>query len=727
MSVPVDPDAVSEDDLPDNWIETQADAVQEVLEEMTTVYNLEGDTIEVQFDQHSYCDSEGNYIAINPLFWDEVNPPVEGPNILRVLDDILAHEVSHYNWSDLKSKSDFSDMYPDWGEVPGHVANILEDEFVDARRMRKWYGMRSKRAYRVMLQADSPDMTPDVSEVYEDDGEVNAFLAGLHQTALYGTARGLTDAPYNLVEFCWYVEPVIERIRRQDDPNERFKLFHVVMEMLKRYVEEPDDFDEEDYEDGTGKTVSGDPDDAEPDEFSPEEPPEAVEGMMEEMVEEMMEGEDGPMPADTPEMEVEVESVEEEGEDEEAAPTETTESEDEESEDEDGSGGHDTTEDEDDEAEGTIRTDELESGEDGELDGDRPEHDIEADHAEHRISPEEMAEKELSEGVEERYDVRIDEVDKVDDRDVSRWARLIKSLNEYDMDISERKRERDGRIDEHRENWTGYKSDRRSEALKERAENAGVIRELKDGFEELVSRNVPKPARRGTRIDPYNVARRASGDMTVTELFEEEQVVETGDRCVGFATDISGSMSSGIDELKIAGAAVAKATQIIGDEFVWEAFTDRSCPDDMPAPEGRLDLRIVTGPNEDFDWQHVDSFTSCANEPTAAGVRDCFKLMQETDANEYVMIVVTDGVALVEEDGTLNRHGGAPVEQAREAVNEVRSNGVDVIGLGIGGMDDRKMEETFGGKNYRLTDINSLAGDILDLYRQQLDTVEVKR
>ena len=113
MSVPVDPDSVSEDDLPDNWIETQADAVQEVLEEMTTVYNLEGDAIEVQFDQHSYCDSEGNFIAINPLFWDEVAPPVEGPNILRVLDDILAHEVSHYNWSDLKSKSDFGDMYPE--------------------------------------------------------------------------------------------------------------------------------------------------------------------------------------------------------------------------------------------------------------------------------------------------------------------------------------------------------------------------------------------------------------------------------------------------------------------------------------------------------------------------------------------------------------------------------------------------------------------------------------
>jgi hypothetical protein len=214
--------------------------------------------------------------------------------------------------------------------------------------------------------------------------------------------------------------------------------------------------------------------------------------------------------------------------------------------------------------------------------------------------------------------------------------------------------------------------------------------------------------------------------MTVTELFEEEQVVETGDRCVGFATDISGSMGSSIDELKIAGAAVAEATDIIGDEFVWEAFTDQNCKS-SEAPEGRLDLRVVTGPNEDFEWEHLDSFTSAANEPTAAGIRDCFNLMQQTDANEYVMIVVTDGIALVEEDGTLSRHNNAPVEQAREAVNEIRAQGVDVIGLGIGSMDDDKMETTFGGKSYRLTDIDSLAGDILDLYREQLDTVRVNR
>jgi nitric oxide reductase activation protein len=90
------------------------------------------------------------------------------------------------------------------------------------------------------------------------------------------------------------------------------------------------------------------------------------------------------------------------------------------------------------------------------------------------------------------------------------------------------------------------------------------------------------------------------------------------------------------------------------------------------------------------------------------------------------MIVITDGVALITEDGRRPR-GNEPVEHARQAVNEVRAQGVDVIGLGIGGMDGGKMEETFGGNNYRLTSIDRLASDILDLYKEQMDSIEVRR
>ncbi len=322
------------------------------------------------------------------------------------------------------------------------------------------------------------------------------------------------------------------------------------------------------------------------------------------------------------------------------------------------------------------------------------------------------------EEIEHNFDVDIEVIEKVDERDRQRWARLVNTLADYGNDVKRRKRERDERIDEL---GSKFPSRRTHSALRQRAKQSNVIKDLKEGFEKLVSRPVPRPATHGPEMDQFNVVRRAAGDMTIDELFEEEIEVETGDRCVGFATDISGSMRSDIDELKIAGAAFGEMTKIIGDDFVWEAFTDRYHTGYTPSEE-RLDLRIVTGPDEQFEWKHLDSFDHAKNEPTAAGIRDCRMLMEQTSAREYVMIVVTDGMATVTEDG--RRHpadGNEPVEHARQAVQECRADGIDVIGLGIGSMNDDKMAETFGKGNYKLSTIDNLAETILRLYEDQMN------
>ena len=746
---PIDPASVTEEDLPDNWVEKKSDALKDVLGEMTAVYNEANEPVELQFAEQSHADIHGEYIAVNPRLWDEFDPPVTGPNILRVLDEINSHEMGHYNWSDLEGKKEFGDMYPDWGEIPGHVCNILEDEYVDARKMREFYGLRRKRAYRVKLTIDTEAFVPDVNDILREQGLPNALVVALHQMALCGAVRGASDVPEEIVEFCTLVEPVISRIRRQDDRNERFKLFHVVMQILMRFVDDPDEFDAEDFREGPGKTISGDPEPApDGDSVDPDDAmPDSFEEMVEDMIEEMVD--DGELPFDPRDIEaddaddgdgssmgIELDGDELESDE----PIDPGSSIDLTSEIDDDTDGEDkdAEADSDEHESGGSDEDETTDSDGGDsTDGDAPDSDdfgdaeerfddIDGGEAEHHVDDEtmeEFADRDFEGTIEDRYDVNLDEVDKVDERDRAKWASLIRQLQDYGTDVAQRKRERDKRIDKRQSEYAGRREDRLSHKLKERAENAGVIRELEEGFRKLVSRGVPKAARQGTRIDPINVARRAAGDMTMTELFEEEQIVETGDRCVGIAADISGSMGGSIDELKIAGAAVGEATKIIGDEFVWEAFTD------VPAyhgnPDKGLDLRVVTGPNEDFDWKHVDSFGAARNEPTAAGVRDCFQLMQQADANEYVMIVITDGMALITEDA---RRPGSnePVEQARQAVNEVRSRGVDVIGLGIGNMDDKKMAETFGGENYRLTSIDNLAEDILDLYMEQMDTVKMR-
>ncbi len=320
---------------------------------------------------------------------------------------------------------------------------------------------------------------------------------------------------------------------------------------------------------------------------------------------------------------------------------------------------------------------------------------------------EDFADRDIDEMLEEAYDVEMDAVREPDERDRARWESLLKQLSEYGKNIPRRKRERDERI----EKTTSRKS---GDEIRTMLKQDGIISDLKDGFQKLVSRPTPRPARSGSRMDMQNVVRRASGDMTVRELFEEDVQVETGDRCIGLATDISGSMGSDMIELKKAGAAVAKATEIIGDAFVWEAFTDEG--------GGGLDLRIVTGPQESFRYDHLDSFTSMINEPTAAGIRDCRMLMEQTAKHEYTMLVITDGQAMVGEDGVYyGLTSDVPVDHAREAVAECREHGVEVIGLGIGSMDDRRMRETFGEGNYRLTTIDDLADDVIELYEGMMN------
>lgn len=317
-----------------------------------------------------------------------------------------------------------------------------------------------------------------------------------------------------------------------------------------------------------------------------------------------------------------------------------------------------------------------------------------------------FADRDMDEMLEDEFDVDMDSVREPDTRDRARWAELMNQLSKYGQNIPRRKRERDRRIGNVPVRESG--SD-----IRMMLKQDGVISDLKNGFQKLVSRPAPRPARSGSRMDMNNVVRRASGDNTVRRLFEEDVQVETGDRCIGLATDISGSMGADMVELKKAGAAIAEATEIIGDGFVWQAFTDRG--------SGGLDLRIVTGPQESFRYEQLDSFSSEYNEPTAAGIRDCRMLMERTAKYEYTMIVITDGKALVDEDGVFCGYSNVPVEQAREAVAECRESGIEVIGLGIGGMSEQKMTETFGEGNYRLTDINSLAEDIIELYGQMMN------
>lgn len=350
----------------------------------------------------------------------------------------------------------------------------------------------------------------------------------------------------------------------------------------------------------------------------------------------------------------------------------------------------------DEDKDGTVLPENLRYEYDDVEGSDSDESDDESQDEEH------LREKDESE-IEERFDVDLNVIEKVDNRDRVKWARLIKQLDEYGREIPRRLRERNDRIESN-----DYLD---ANDVRRKAERNNVITDLREGFMELVSRPVPQPSMAGPQLDPMNVARRASGDMSVQRLFEESVEVEVGDRVVGLCTDFSGSMAGDMLDLAVTAGAVAKATDIIGDEFVWNGYGYR---------RKEIKTPLVTGPNESFEWEHTESVRSMGSTPTASGIRDCEVLMEKTSVRKKLMIVITDGMANITEEGESSSDNEA-VEQARLAVDECQSRGIDVIGIGIGDMSEQKMDETFGKGNHRLTTIDTLAEDILTLYAKQLD------
>lgn len=234
-------------DLPPNAPETareivsgHSNALQKVLRQMSSVYNPENEIVPVRLGDGSKADVRGRWVQVDPEFpGAKTDPEVRGPNVLRAIDDILAHEMAHYIWSDLESKKKFAEAYPGWGTLPGHVANILEDAYVNARRCREWYGLRSKAAYTTWLIMQTDSWTPPVDKTYGTGGK-RSYVDALHQVALAGYVKSDDQVPPDVREFVDEVRPLITRVRSQDDPVARFDLFHAVFQCLIRRIPNPD-------------------------------------------------------------------------------------------------------------------------------------------------------------------------------------------------------------------------------------------------------------------------------------------------------------------------------------------------------------------------------------------------------------------------------------------------------------------------------------------------------
>ncbi|GAA0304059.1 VWA domain-containing protein [Halarchaeum salinum] len=244
------------------------------------------------------------------------------------------------------------------------------------------------------------------------------------------------------------------------------------------------------------------------------------------------------------------------------------------------------------------------------------------------------------------------------------------------------------------ENYTGGApaSDIR-DALRAGGTATEVVRE----FKRLVAEEIRVIDRVGERPDIPNVIRFLAGDNTVfDDLWSRSERRDTGDRVVGIALDMSGSMKNAETEAKAAVGALALAASAVDDDIVITAF-----------PQGKRQSALVTGPYESWRWPHLDATRPSGGTPMLPAVRDVARLMRPLQGRDRVVFVITDGRPSKSED-------------VAELVDDLRVAGTAVVGFGFGRVSESTLKELFSHDGYRHVDVDELPRALVAAYLGQM-------
>jgi Mg-chelatase subunit ChlD len=332
---------------------------------------------------------------------------------------------------------------------------------------------------------------------------------------------------------------------------------------------------------------------------------------------------------------------------------------------------------------------------------------------------------------EELEDLKEDMENSSANRDMSDWTgsekvgadnssfvdqyfdQLQEERAEPETEMGNRKKDRDERID-------GVRVHSDAEFVRDKYDSR-FADEISEAFRKIKTREAPSPAEYGQRVNTRGWVRRKAGDPTEERLYLEMEPSEAGDRCVTVVVDTSGSMDE--LEIKLALMALADATKQIGDRFAATSYDTKTTR--IGQTDYNVRTNLITAPTEEFKDEHLNSFVDGGYTPTAGGIKDGRAISDVTPNSEDVIIVITDGVANVDRDGTRydnNNYDNPAMKEANQQVNTAINEGKRVIGLGVGEyLSDDAMQKIFGN-NYFRADMDEISETLVEIYRQQMET-----
>lgn len=214
----------------------RTNALRDLLEDMTAVFN-DGDRLDVEFDDSSYARPDGT-VVVAPNVRESLGRNLSGPQELRCIINTLSHEVEHVRESDLTGKEAFMEEYPEYPRVAGAVCNIVEDQYIDWHRGRRFKGTRKAQAFVVDALMDNHHRRPRIDNM---DETANALVEGLLQVSFAGYAKGVSDADDTVREYLAWARDKVDDARREPDLARREEIMHELTEaLLDRLPPRPD-------------------------------------------------------------------------------------------------------------------------------------------------------------------------------------------------------------------------------------------------------------------------------------------------------------------------------------------------------------------------------------------------------------------------------------------------------------------------------------------------------
>jgi hypothetical protein len=748
---------------------------------MTAVYSGENTKTDVAFTtgtphagSHARdcdCKTTGEHVAVATNVRDTYGKSMDGANELRIIVDTLSHEMEHVRSSLLTAKREFQARYPDAPRFAGMVLNVLEDQYIDWQRLTRFRGLRSAHSFKVDRIMANGTRRPPLDNLEPSEQVVEGFL----QMAFAGYVKGWSDTAREVQEAIVKTRPLVDLVRNEHDAHERESIAHTCVEILLAAVPEPETVDEY-TEENQGQMPTDQPAD-----LSPEDVQDLLDDMEPGDVEEPDDASGGiavdPDEYDVPEwLEDEMEQADGDEAEVSSAPKRDDPWRDDDHHDEDGREDGDEHADGDagdgpgsdgdtesaqhtpetagdtdeasaggDDTEGSTsqETQPTRSGQNQQPRGSPPtEHEVGgdgdrdpsqtpsgADPIEDPIEEgiEELEQRERERDAGEHWNAGDNDYQAPDDEFQRRYQRIEREVQREQTGLGQQKRRRDQRIDHHQERPAFERRWDSAETIRELLRTDGTASDIVDAFTQFKTQDRWRPDTRGERLHTRNATRRLAGDYSTDRVYDRKLKAEVGDRCVGVAFDLSGSMKgvNGLRTPKLALGALYLATKTIGDDLLATGYKTYENHPQKNKYEPVLDL--ITGPQESFEWTHLDGAKAGMYTPTADGVQYTQELLKRSHRREKVMVVVTDGKANIPLGGSTATNTTKGQYDAKRAVNTARQDGIKVLGMAVDDVGSQHMDAVFGSGKWVQAGSDTLTEDLVAIYKDQMRTGQQRR